>query len=65
MAKPHCLSNDNYLQLNLITCMTTILGLGFQPFVDVCLKHNNQAEAQKYMPKVREELREKYITKLG
>ncbi|XP_054280051.1 vacuolar protein sorting-associated protein 16 homolog isoform X2 [Macrosteles quadrilineatus] len=39
--------------------------VGYEPFVDVCLKHNNQSEALKYMPKVREELREKYISKLG
>ncbi|XP_046684103.1 vacuolar protein sorting-associated protein 16 homolog isoform X2 [Homalodisca vitripennis] len=39
--------------------------IGYEPFVDVCLKHNRQSEALKYMPKVREELKEKYISKLG
>ena len=35
----------------------------FQPFIDVCLKYNNVTEAKKYLPRVREDLREKYIPK--
>jgi len=37
----------------------------FQPFVDVCLKHENKYEAQKYLPKVKDELKVKYHVKAG
>jgi hypothetical protein len=37
----------------------------FQPFVDVCLKHGNKYEAQKYLPKVKDELKVKYYVKAG
>ncbi|XP_049789392.1 vacuolar protein sorting-associated protein 16 homolog isoform X2 [Schistocerca nitens] len=36
---------------------------GHEPFVEVCLKHNNIHEAQKYLPKVRDELKVKYYVK--
>lgn len=37
----------------------------FQPFVDICLQYNNKLEAQKYMPKVKDEMKVKYFVKLG
>jgi len=37
----------------------------FQPFVDVCLKYENKYEAQKYLPKVKDELKVKYYVKAG
>lgn len=39
--------------------------IGYEPFVDVCLEHHNKFEAQKYMPRVREENKVKYLVKLG
>ncbi|XP_054707259.1 vacuolar protein sorting-associated protein 16 homolog [Uloborus diversus] len=37
--------------------------IGYEPFVDVCVKHDNIYEAQKYLPKVKEENRIKYYIK--
>lgn len=37
----------------------------FQPFVDICVQYNNNFEAQKYMPKVKDEMKVKYFVKLG
>lgn len=48
----------------IVIILRALLSL-LQPFVDVCLKHKKQSEALKYMPKVKEELKEKYIGKLG
>lgn len=39
--------------------------IGIEPFVDVCLKHENKYEAQKYLPKVKDELKVKYYVKAG
>ncbi|CAG2067227.1 unnamed protein product [Timema podura] len=37
----------------------------FQPFVDVCLKYDKQSEAQKYLTRVKDDLKVKYYLKLG
>ncbi|KAH8023314.1 hypothetical protein HPB51_011757 [Rhipicephalus microplus] len=37
----------------------------FQPFVDICLEHRNKFEAQKYMAKVKEENKVRYLVKIG
>ncbi|KAF6207195.1 hypothetical protein GE061_018435 [Apolygus lucorum] len=39
--------------------------IGFEPFVDICLKKEKKIEAKKYLPKVRDELKVQYYTKLG
>ncbi|XP_069702504.1 vacuolar protein sorting-associated protein 16 homolog [Periplaneta americana] len=39
--------------------------IGIEPFVDACLKYGNQYEAQKYLPKVKDELKVKYYIKAG
>lgn len=39
--------------------------VGYEPFVDVCLKYNNQFEAKKYLPKVRPENKVNYFVKTG
>ncbi|CAH1401892.1 unnamed protein product [Nezara viridula] len=39
--------------------------IGYEPFLDICLKYGNRYEAQKYLPRVREELKVKYLVKLG
>ncbi|PSN30635.1 Vacuolar protein sorting-associated protein 16 [Blattella germanica] len=39
--------------------------IGMEPFVDVCLKYTKKYEAQKYLPKVKEELKVKYYVKAG
>nr|XP_015927027.1 vacuolar protein sorting-associated protein 16 homolog [Parasteatoda tepidariorum] len=39
--------------------------IGYEPFVDVCVKHSNIFEAKKYIPKVKEENRVKYCIKAG
>lgn len=39
--------------------------IGIEPFVDVCLKHGNRSEAEKYLPKVKDELKVKYYVKAG
>lgn len=36
----------------------------FQPFIEQCLIHNKEKEAKKYLPKVRNELKVKYLIKL-
>lgn len=38
--------------------------IGYEPFVDACIKHGNEFEAMKYMPKVKDENRVKYFIKL-
>ncbi|XP_078037953.1 vacuolar protein sorting 16 [Augochlora pura] len=38
--------------------------IGYEPFIDECLKYNNDKEAKKYLPKVKDELRVKYLVKL-
>jgi hypothetical protein len=35
-----------------------------QPFVDVCLEHRNEMEAQKYVAKVADDVKVKYYIKL-
>nr|CAG4643026.1 EOG090X01BU [Ilyocryptus agilis] len=37
--------------------------IGYEPFVDVCLQYDNIAEAQRYLPKVDEQLSIKYYVK--
>ncbi|XP_071444220.1 vacuolar protein sorting-associated protein 16 homolog [Hetaerina americana] len=39
--------------------------IGYEPFVDACLNHGKKAEAEKYLPKVREEAKVKYFLKAG
>ncbi|XP_035218067.1 vacuolar protein sorting-associated protein 16 homolog [Stegodyphus dumicola] len=37
--------------------------IGYEPFVDVCVKHDNIYEAKKYLPKVKEENKVMYYVK--
>ncbi|KFM68340.1 hypothetical protein X975_12661, partial [Stegodyphus mimosarum] len=37
--------------------------IGYEPFVDVCVKHDNIYEAKKYLPKVKEENKVTYYVK--
>lgn len=37
--------------------------IGYEPFVDVCLKNGNKLQAQKYLPKCREDIKVKYYVK--
>ncbi|XP_077297658.1 vacuolar protein sorting 16 [Arctopsyche grandis] len=37
--------------------------IGYEPFVDVCLKYSNKLQAQKYLPKCREDIKVKYYVK--
>ncbi|GFT27348.1 vacuolar protein sorting-associated protein 16 homolog [Nephila pilipes] len=39
--------------------------IGYEPFVDVCVKHDNVYEAKKYLSKVKEENKVKYCIKAG
>ncbi|XP_064470643.1 vacuolar protein sorting-associated protein 16 homolog [Ornithodoros turicata] len=39
--------------------------IGYEAFVDVCLKYGNKYEAQKYLPKVNKENKVKYFVKVG
>lgn len=39
--------------------------IGYEAFVQVCLKNDNREEAQKYLPKVREEYKLSYYVKCG
>ncbi|KAK3890447.1 hypothetical protein Pcinc_005604 [Petrolisthes cinctipes] len=39
--------------------------IGFEPFVDACLKNGNKSEAQKYAHKVRDENKVTYFVKCG
>ncbi|GIY07057.1 vacuolar protein sorting-associated protein 16 homolog [Caerostris extrusa] len=39
--------------------------IGYEPFVDVCVKYDNVFEAKKYLPKVKEENKVKYFIKAG
>lgn len=37
----------------------------FQPFIDVCIEHGNKYEALKYLPKVRDYLKQNYNVKIS
>nr|CAD7587886.1 unnamed protein product [Timema genevievae] len=39
--------------------------IGYEPFVDVCLKYDKQSEALKYLTRVKDDLKVKYYLKLG
>lgn len=39
--------------------------IGYEPFVEVCLKKQNIAEARKYLPKCREDRKVKLLTRAG
>ncbi|XP_034235328.1 vacuolar protein sorting-associated protein 16 homolog [Thrips palmi] len=39
--------------------------IGYEPFVDVCLEKNKKLEAQKYMSRVKDDLKVKYYAKIG
>ncbi|KPJ12917.1 Vacuolar protein sorting-associated protein 16-like [Papilio machaon] len=39
--------------------------IGFEPFVDACLKYDNKDEALKYLPKCRDDIKVKYYVKAG
>ncbi|KAG1669936.1 Vacuolar protein sorting-associated protein 16 [Nymphon striatum] len=39
--------------------------IGYEPFVDICLKYENKYEAQKYLTRVKEENKIKYCLKAG
>nr|CAD7202791.1 unnamed protein product [Timema douglasi] len=39
--------------------------IGYEPFVDVCLKYDKRTEAQKYLTRVKDDLKVKYYLKLG
>lgn len=38
--------------------------VGYEPFIDVCLKYNNIFEAQKYVSRCKDDLKVKYYVKL-
>ncbi|XP_043252548.1 vacuolar protein sorting-associated protein 16 homolog isoform X1 [Colletes gigas] len=38
--------------------------IGYEPFIDQCLMYNKETEAKKYLPKVKKELKVKYLIKL-
>ncbi|XP_031845297.1 vacuolar protein sorting 16 [Nomia melanderi] len=38
--------------------------IGYEPFIDQCLKYDKEREAKKYLPKVKDELKVKYLVKL-
>ncbi|XP_015182776.1 PREDICTED: vacuolar protein sorting-associated protein 16 homolog [Polistes dominula] len=38
--------------------------IGYEPFIDQCLKYDQEREAKKYLPKVQDELKVKYLVKL-
>lgn len=37
----------------------------FKPFIDECLKYNEKLEARKYLAKVKDDLKVKYLVKLN
>ncbi|XP_068623324.1 vacuolar protein sorting-associated protein 16 homolog [Battus philenor] len=39
--------------------------VGYEPFVDACLKYNKNDEALKYLPKCRDDIKVKYYVKAG
>ncbi|XP_046492707.1 vacuolar protein sorting-associated protein 16 homolog [Neodiprion pinetum] len=39
--------------------------IGYEPFIEECLKYKKNDEAKKYLPRVREELKVKYFAKVG
>ncbi|KAL0113797.1 hypothetical protein PUN28_012729 [Cardiocondyla obscurior] len=39
--------------------------IGYEPFIDECLKYNEKLEARKYLTKVKEDLKVKYLVKLN
>ena len=40
-----------------------VLHDSLQPFIDECLKYEKEMEAKKYLPRVKDELKVKYLTK--
>ncbi|KAF7389798.1 hypothetical protein HZH68_011655 [Vespula germanica] len=38
--------------------------IGYEPFIDQCLKYNQDQEGKKYLPRVQDELKVKYLVKL-
>ncbi|XP_066599627.1 vacuolar protein sorting-associated protein 16 homolog [Prorops nasuta] len=38
--------------------------IGYEPFIDQCLKYNKTSEAKKYLPRVKDDLKIKYFVKL-
>ncbi|KAE9535874.1 hypothetical protein AGLY_007775 [Aphis glycines] len=38
--------------------------IGYEPFVDICIEHGNKYEALKYLPKVKDDLKQIYNTKI-
>lgn len=39
--------------------------IGYEPFVEVCLKYDDKEEAKKYLPKCRDERKIKLLTRAG
>ncbi|XP_011699104.1 PREDICTED: vacuolar protein sorting-associated protein 16 homolog [Wasmannia auropunctata] len=39
--------------------------IGYEPFIDECLKYNEKLEARKYLAKVKDDLKVKYLVKLN
>lgn len=39
--------------------------IGYEPFVDVCLEQNEKLEAQKYVNRVKDDVKVKYLTEVG
>ncbi|XP_011305829.1 vacuolar protein sorting-associated protein 16 homolog [Fopius arisanus] len=39
--------------------------IGYEPFIDECLKYGSRLEAKKYLPRVKDELKIKYFAKMG
>ncbi|XP_043465460.1 vacuolar protein sorting-associated protein 16 homolog [Leptopilina heterotoma] len=39
--------------------------IGYEPFIDECLKYKNEIEAKKYLPRVKDDLKVKYLTKVN
>ncbi|VVC33414.1 Hypothetical protein CINCED_3A023253 [Cinara cedri] len=39
--------------------------IGYEPFIDACIKHGNKYEALKYLPKIRDDLKQSYSNKIS
>ncbi|XP_015590032.1 vacuolar protein sorting-associated protein 16 homolog [Cephus cinctus] len=39
--------------------------IGYEPFMDECLKYNKETEAMKYLPRIKDELKVKYLAKVN
>lgn len=39
--------------------------IGYEPFIDECLKYNEKLEARKYLTKIKDDLKVKYLVKLN